>query len=243
MDMLLLLLILFVLAIIFFIISIIKKVIKIAFILAVIFVILFLVTGGSIMSDFNKLKEKIENSSALVLLEDRGEIITGFIDIGSILLLDSEALSAANDAYKKNELKKIQENHYKIFIIKPTVLSELTEIKINNKKVTHQEALGLLLENNPILQITFEDFTADLEIANKETRNMPAALFADLYEKEIKMTKNPIFFFKNYKEGEITVYPETIFFKFTKLMPLSWLDANLNKLKTTIKDELSKKED
>jgi hypothetical protein len=44
-------------------------------------------------------------------------------------------------------------------------------------------------------------------------------------------------FFKKYKEDDIVVYPETIFFRFARLVPISWIEGNINKLKDTVKEK------
>lgn len=227
-----LLLVIIIIIAVFLIISVMKKLLKIALIFAIIFVILFFVTGGSIISEFSNLKDKINNEPAIVLLENDGDILTGFVDLKKLELLDKGKIASINSLYSDNKLKEIKEDNYKLFVIKTSVLNGLQDVKINNKDVSAQQIYDFFVKDQEITQITAEDIFLEIDVLDKISDK--AVLFAYLYKKELKITKSPILFFKNYKKGKIIVYPETIFFRFTKIIPLAWIDEKLNKLKDTI---------
>lgn len=224
----LLLVLLFAIMIIFIIISLMKKLLKIAFILAVIFVILFLVTGGTIMGDFSRIKQSIPTASKIVLLENDGNIITGFIDDDGIVLITNDEVNLLSILYGDKDLEQIKGEYSKLYIIKS---SKLGDIEINNKQVTLSQLNDFFLNGLEISSITFEDIALGIDLKNDQYRYMESAAFAYIYENDLRMTKSPLSFFKGYKEGKIIVHPETIFFKFTKVIPLSWIDEKLNKLK------------
>ncbi len=229
MDLMFLLTIVIIILIVFFIISIMKKLIKIGLIFAIIFIILFFITGGSIMNDFSNIKGKITNSPSIVLLENEGDIITGLIDGEQYQPLDDAEIALINGLYNEKKFKEILEDNYKLFVIKSNALDELNGTTINNKEVSTQEIKDALISDKDIPQITPEDIAVEIDIDDETT-----ALFAYVYDKEIKLTK---LFFENYKEKKIIIYPETIFFKFTKIIPLSWIDSKLNKLKDSVKEK------
>jgi hypothetical protein len=236
MDVMLLISVVLVILAIFFVLSIMKKLIKFAVIVGLIFLVLFLITGGSIMGDFDSLKEKVSMSPNLVLFEDEGNILTGIVDSEKISLLDESEIALLDGLYSENKLEKMKEDYYKVFIIKTVVIEELEAMEINNKEVTSDDMLDFFVDNKPIVSITYEDLLLDLEV-EEGNRNNKAALLAYLYEKELKITKSPIDFFENYKQKEIIVYPETIFFKFTKIIPITWIKGKLNKLQDAVKEK------
>ena len=234
MDWLLLFFVILIILVLFIAISIIKKLFKVAFILGIIFVILYFITQGAILNDFDKIKNVLPGSSVEVLLDNDGDIIAGFTENKTIELLENKELVVATELYLEGKLKELKGNNYKLFIIRIESLKEIEKIKINNKEVLGEELIKFFIENVPIESITLEDITIELDI---EGTNMKSALLAYLYEKELKPSKSPIFFFKNYKEKNIVVYPETIFFKFTKIIPLTWIDEKINKLKDSIEEK------
>ena len=230
---LLFLLILVVLAI-FTVVFIIKKVAKVAFVLGVIFIVLFFITRGAVLRDFNQLSDNIQGSPNMVLLENKGEIVAGFIKGEKIILLDDFAL--INELYNKNDLKEIKGDNYKLFVLNLSLIGELERIGVNNKPMTYEEISDFFVSDVSIDSITFEDLALKLDF-EEGSIDMKSAVFAYLYETEFKMTKSPLLFFKNYKDGAIKVYPETMFFRFSKFIPLGWIDEKLNKLKDAVTEK------
>jgi hypothetical protein len=219
-----------VILLVFIIIMVIKKLVKWVFFSAIIFLLLFILTGGAITNDFNMLRQKIENSSNIVLLENNGSILTGLIESRNVTFLSSNELEAIQISFNQNNFSDIRKNNGKLFIIKLKVISRLQKLEINNKQVSWQEVNDFYLRNKNVGSITYEDLILDPKIS-WNNRNMRAALFSYIYISDIKITKSPIFFFENYRNMYIIVYPDTIFFKFTKIIPLNWIDEKINKLK------------
>ena len=235
MDWILLVTILLSVLLLFLIIGIVKKLLKIVIVLGIIFLVLLFITNGAIINDFNNLKDKLPTSSTIVLLEKDGSIITGFLEKEGIHYpMDNAQIALNNGLYKEGKLDDIKGDNYKLYIIKSQVLDGLSDIEINNKLVLLGDLKEFLLLDKSLNSITFEDLLLDVDI---ERGDMGAAVFAYLYETELKISKSPIYFFKNYKADNIEVYPETAFFKFAKMVPLQWMDEKLNKLKDTISDK------
>ena len=51
-----------------------------------------------------------------------------------------------------------------------------------------------------------------------------AALFSVILADNILSSKNPLFFFSQFKEGNIVIYPETALFKSVKLVTVSFIE-------------------
>jgi hypothetical protein len=221
---------------IFFVISIIRKLIKLAIFAVIILAVVSLVANGVIQDDFLKIKEKIGSSKQIVLLEDNGEIISGFVDNNEIMFFEDKELGQLTQYYNKKDFDMIVGENYKLFVVKMAAISGLQDVKVNNKQVSVKDIEGLLLSGGQIASITYEDFMTDLKMEKSDMKN---GMFAYLYYNYIKITKAPVFFFNNYKEGNMIVYPETAFFKFVKLVPLAWIEEKINKLRDKITDNIS----
>ncbi|MBD3164553.1 hypothetical protein GF323_05085 [Candidatus Woesearchaeota archaeon] len=233
MDLMLILLVAILIVALLLIFTIARKLLKWAVILVIIFIILFIITGGSIMHDFNNIKNRINSEPAMVLLEFNGDIIMGFRDSENYVLFSPEEISEIAGLYEKNMLEDIRGNNYKVFILKSPLLKEIDNVEINNKKVTGDELYNYLIAGETLERISIEDITLDIDISDKD--NKQAAVLAYAYDKKVKVISSPIFFFNNYKQDNIEIYPETIFFRFAKIIPLSWIDENINKLKQSVK--------
>ena len=218
---------LLVVMLVLFLISILKKLLKVAFVLGVIFLIVFIITSGSIAFDFNDIKGKLSDSSKLILLSDGSDLMTGFIDYKGKTFFTASEFGSLNDAYKKDELINMTGENYKRFIFDVSVFKELPLIEINNIPLSGEEIYNFYVNDNP-LKITLSDITeGDDSIQND---NLKEALFAYLYDHELKITKSPLFFFKNYKDKAIEVHPETMFFKFVDAFPLGIISNTIDSI-------------
>jgi len=220
-----------------FVFTILKKLIKIAIIFGIIFALIFFFTGGTIISDFSKLKENM-NSEQKVFLSYNNKFYAGFVYSGEYNPLDDLKLKEYETLYVDKKLSDIKENSYKVYVFNTDSLLEFENFDVNNKLVKSTDVISYFVNDVKIPSITYADLVIDKNLNNIST-SMKNMLFIYLYEKELKMDKSPVIFFKNYKETEITVYPESLFFKFTKLIPLDWMKQKLNNLKDTIKNKVN----
>jgi len=227
----LLLIVIAILVIIFFF-TIIKHLIKIAIVVAVIALVIFIFTKGTINQDAANVKADIPEPK-IILLEANGKILAGFADEKNLTLFEN--LDSINALYKDKKLKDLQSSYNQLIIYN---LDYIPGVKINRKEVTKEEIIGLYMKDEDIASITFADLLLDIDIKNPDESNMNAALFAYIYEQELKMTRSPLEFFSSYKRGEMVVYPESIFFQAAKILPLSFMEENINKLKVSVAEKL-----
>ncbi len=215
-----------------FLFSLLKKLLKIALIFGVIALVLMLVTKGSIDRDFLSFQNNMGREK-MVLLEDNGKILAGFVDKKNFTLFGDVA--SLNALYKESNLEDMKKGYYQLLIFN---IKNMPNIKVNNKLVSHEQIENFYSEGDEISSITFEDLLLEIDVENPEQKNMQAALFAYLYERELKMSKSPLQFFSSYKRGNIKVYPESLLFQAVKILPLSWMEENINKLRESVEEKL-----
>ena len=191
--------------------------------------------GGSIIGDFTNLKNRLNIEPSIAILSQDGTVIAGFVDREDFKIYKPTELNELQSLLDDQKLEEIKGDNYKLFIYDVSVIKQLGNIEINNKPVTSDELYNFFTTGKEISQITREDLLLGTGLPSDE--DYKGTLFAYLYEKELKPTKSPILFFKNYKDGNIIVYPESMFFKFTKIIPLSWIEGKLNKLKGSLADK------
>ena len=215
--------------------SIVMKLVRPIFFLAIIFLILFIFTSGTIVKDFFDIKNKMGSDTNIVLMEYGGDIITGFVESEEYNLFDKDEIKEIDELYKDGEYEEIRGGHYKLFVMDADKFRDIDSLDVNNKKVTGERVYHFFTNGVIIDSITYEDLLVDPGI--DEESDMESALFAYLYKNDLKLSKSPIFFFESYKEGSIIVYPETMFFKFAKFIPLRFIYEKLNNLKVAIEDK------
>ena len=77
---------------------------------------------------------------------------------------------------------------------------------------------------------TMSILRSDEEVSESEK----AALFSSILVTNIITSNNPLFFFSEFKKGNIKIYPETALFRIAKVIPLSMIqDVGMKIFETT----------
>ena len=178
-----------------------KKLFKLMFYAGIIILLLMAGNAYFIYLDFMDLKEKFGSSSKEVLLVDGSEVITGIVLEGdSFEALSNQQLNEISSELENKDYEGILGGNYKLMILDADIIKDL------DNKV---EVLGQAMPQEEIKK-TFESGSSMEK----------SALFAALLSEEIIANKNPLFFFSQFKDGNIIVYPETALFKTVKLVPI-----------------------
>ena len=178
-----------------------KKLFKLMFYAGIIILLLMAGNAYFIYRDFMDLKEKFGSSSKEVLLVDGSEVITGIVLEGdSFEALSNQQLNEISSELENKDYEGILGDNYKLMILDADIIKDL------DNKV---EVLGQAMPQEEIKK-TFESGSSSEK----------ATLFAALLSEEIIANKNPLFFFSQFKDGNIIVYPETALFKTVKLVPI-----------------------
>tara|TARA_Y100000310_G_C20537940_1_gene741810 strand:+ start:90 stop:656 length:567 start_codon:yes stop_codon:yes gene_type:complete len=185
-----------------------KKALKFFFILNLILVIALSIFTYFIYKDAMALKGNLAQSSNIVLLEENNKALTGIIlrelsQVVSQKNLEQYSVYLANDDYSK-----ILGSYYKFILVDMEAVLNIDQdsFTIQEQEFTKDELLVLLRSGE-----------------NLEYR---AAAFSYVFSKYLFSQNNLL---KEYKKGNIFIYPETIMFKVIKIIPVSLFDKALQK--------------
>ena len=178
-----------------------KKLFKLMFYAGIIILLLMAGNAYFIYLDFMDLKEKFGSSSKEVLLVDGSEVITGIVLEGdSFEALSNQQLNEISSELENKDYEGILGDNYKLMILDADIIKDLdNEVEVLGQAMPQEE-----------IKKTFESGSSMEK----------SALFAALLSEEIIANKNPLFFFSQFKDGNIIVYPETALFKTVKLVPI-----------------------
>ncbi len=161
-------------------------------------VMLFIVITATLTySDFNNLKTKLEKMETAYVFEDNS------IPLFGMVASQETTIKLEIEGEYENEYEKIRKDYeyYRIIIIKSPTYDEIPE------------------------NIESETKTALLETLKDESALFTERAYAfDTLNNAVK-EQGAYFMFKKYKEGNIMVYPRTMFFRIISIIPDSWLET------------------
>ena len=183
-----------------------KKLLKLLFYAGIIISLILAVNIFFVYLDFNDLRKNFGVSEKKVILKDDRGILTGLLLNEDAKLMTDKQLDDYSSYLKNNNYEKILGDSYKLMIFDVNIIKNLDdEIVIEGQTITPNEAIKILKSKN-----------------NNAEEN--AALFSTILSDEILSSRNPLFFFSEFKNGNIVIYPETTLFKTMKFIPLSLME-------------------
>jgi hypothetical protein len=176
------------------------KAIKLLFYVGIAIFILLAINSFFIYQDLMDLKKNFASEPKQVLLVDDNRVLTGLIIDGQdIDVLENSDLNSLAEYIEDQNYEGALGENYKLMVFDISIVENMGE----------KEILGQALNQDEIRE-TFETGTSEEK----------ASLFSVLLAEDILSQKNPLFFFSEYKDGNIVVYPETAIFKTVKFIPL-----------------------
>ena len=129
---------------------IVKKIAKAFFYAGLITLLILAVTGFFVVKDIAGFRKNFtEEGSSLVLLEDDGNIITGYSMKPSPKFLSSGQIDEYSNYLRNKDYDKILENKYKLMIIKLELISDLeTEIISLGEANLKKESMAKILRSD-----------------------------------------------------------------------------------------------
>ncbi len=180
-----------------------KKLFKLMFYAGLIVSLLLAINLFFIYHDFADLRENFAVSERIVILKDNDKVLTGLVLNEDTKLIANNQLNDFSSYLKDNNYEKILGNSYKLMVFDLEIISNLAAIEFEDKIITGNEAIDIL--------------------KNSQDNGEKAELFSAILSDEILSSKNPLFFFSEFKKGNIIIYPETALFKTVKIIPLSFI--------------------
>lgn len=229
---------------VFIIYKVLKSFAKAFLIVNAIFMIIFLVFAFLVYSDIKNLSDNFPRAKKLFLLHDNGAVLTGFsatsFDEAGITVLSGEEISALNSRLKSNGYGAVLGNNYKLILFDIKSFEGEGTIEFQGMQIPKRVYITALKADNPI--DVFADYYVESsalepnqrDVAKQQaeaqlgtdTARIKTAMFTMLFTNAVE--KQGADFFANLKNGNIVVYPETMFFSILKIVPTS-LFENIGK--------------
>jgi len=194
-------------------------------ILSFLFFIIMGIFIALIYLDAKDFTENVKDSKNVFILVDDTTALAGITSFNKdTSLVTAEKLFEYTSALEDNNLKSLQGDAFKVFIIHTKAIDELPDFKLNTDlfTVTKEEALIILRDDNEAAKQVFE-----FKLANSE--QLRSIIFSYIISDHLLGLGNQLFFIEQIKEENIIVYPETIIFASIKLIPTSFIpDTYLN---------------
>ncbi len=195
------------------------KVISLGF--AILFVVL-VITSYYIIKDANDFRKSFVNENNLFILSD-DEVISAF-ELNNKTYSEVEDLEYVSESFSKYEFSNIDDDYYKIFLIKTDTLDYINtiELKEMDAELTGQELKKILESAEPKTEM--KNIVDDERIANGiDNMGISDAEFKNYLFSyvitELFNPKNINIFLSNIKADNILVYENTAFFKSIQFVP------------------------
>ncbi|GIU69895.1 MAG: hypothetical protein KatS3mg002_1131 [Candidatus Woesearchaeota archaeon] len=228
---------------------------KIAFkllsIITIALLIILIIATYYIIKDANDFRKNfLEEKNIIALFNEKTQEITVAFEVNNKTYQQVKDLNFIRDSYKKYEFSNIDDDYYKIFLIKTSALDYLNSIKLQEIEttLTGQELKRILESDTPIneyKQIIKEYETRirndksntmkninnrDIDLSDEEFKEY---LFSYLIT-ELFYPKNIKILIANIKADNILVYENTIFFKSIRFIPEIFVNDIIKKGNNTV---------
>ncbi len=222
--------------IIYVIFKVIRKIAKAFFYAGLLTLLILLVSGFFIVKDIMSFKENFtEQGRSLVILEENGNILTGYTMKPNPKFLTAGQISEYSDYLENKDYGKILEDKYKLMIVKLDLVSDLKTERISLGEVNlKKESMIAILKSSEAFELFNEALAEDNDILpetvfdarfKEDDLRLKAALLGTIVDEELLGAENAVNFFKQYKKGNLIIYPETALFKFVRLVPVEWIKS------------------
>lgn len=216
--------------------SVIKGIMKILLLIFTVLAIVLVIGGFFVIIDFKEFREKFPTEEKTIILEDEGNILTGFTmttEDEEPLFLTQEQVDSFSGYLKADKLDAIQGNSYKLMIIDLDIFEEMSTdiLEIGPQEFTKEFVVSVLRSDDAVSLM--ED--TDMDLFFRDDITIKAAMFVTVFN---EITKNPLFFFSQYKEENILVYPETAIFKAIKFLPIGLVEGAMEGMISKVEEKI-----
>jgi Ni,Fe-hydrogenase maturation factor len=194
-----------------------KKAIKAVIIVLSLTFIASLAFSAVVFVDAINFRNNFGNSSKVFILEGGGSVITGVYANEELKPIEQSALKSYSDYFEAGDYKSMLGNNDKLIIIDVAVMDGLESLEIDEQVFPAEAVKDVFSSTDEAAKQRFFSF-------------MVAEVFG-----------SPLFFFEQYKKGNIVVYPETPMFKFIRFIPARLIKSVAEKSFEKIKSAAAEK--
>ncbi|MBW2980879.1 hypothetical protein KY360_05680 [Candidatus Woesearchaeota archaeon] len=215
--------------------SLVKSVMKIIFLVLSITTILSVIFGAFVILDLKDFRENFPTGEKKLILEDEGNIIAGLLMKGEEepIFLSQEQISAYSGYLKEKDFDAILGGSYKLMVLNMDIFENPPKdtIEIDDEDLTSDFLISVLNSEEP-KSLMEEEIGKGIELDETELKG---AIFGLMFN---EVMQSPIYFFKQYKNGNILIYPETAIFKAIKYIPLGFVKSAMQKVMSKVEEKI-----
>lgn len=213
------------------------------------------ILGAAAVIDARDFAEKSQTRPQLFILEENSRMLAGVNDLfkpdeGIKKALTDDEFSYYSALHEQKDHKAMLGNKYRLFVMSMGAFESLTEEDFRKHEEYTKDFVFMMLRSDNAVEVFVEHMLnesgagEDYEglLREKLLKEAPgkaelkSGFFRVLVSASVK-TRGPMFVFKEYKRGNVKIYPETMFFRTIKIMPLSMLDQIEGITNGTAKEE------
>ncbi len=222
-----------------------KKAAKIIMIVFSVIMLLLITVGILMVKDAIDFKEGMQKGDITYIAVSGNEVISAIQTQSGMpepIIINESVITGFDAYFKKGELDKIKGDAFKLFIVDITIFNDLGEKEIPNdydgRNITSNIMVAVLNSSSPrdvfadYLLLTakdvpeqYEDYYREKQKKQMESDNEVRGRAFIFLISQAMGTKGPLFIINGYKEGLITIYPETILFRCIRLVPTSYIKS------------------
>ena len=197
--------------------KVVKKLIKAISIIIGILLLLSTILTYLIYLDVNDINQNFGTQESMFVYQDQEKILTGIYGVFGEEQQPNYLAANQLDSFDKVSLKK---DYFRIFIFRKEAFDSIQYIEdFDGKQVAKTDAI-FLIESDDLMVDIEKTNLKDHEVGNiAEFKGM---LFASLFNQALQEDNS--FLFKQYKKGNVDIYPETIVFRIIKSVPDFFID-------------------
>ena len=213
----------------------------------IVYVTMQIIFGFVLYLDAMQLKDKFTTEEKTILLNHKGNFISGFKtknmeDPEGIEFFTNEQINAFTGKSHQEALG----NSYKLIVIKSEIFQNMDQIEYSGQKFSKEEMLSILESDNAIMEFANrfieeglgehkEELIVQLktQLGIKDNSQLKGLIFALLFSQSLQ--NDPTILIKGLQENKIIIYPETATFIFIKLVPRYLMEAIQERLPQFIK--------
>jgi len=222
----------------------IKKILKIFIFIFILLVIFALAFGFFIYQDASDIKKNFISSNKLFLLVDEQEILTGIIVTeNQTFFIEENQVNEYENYFKDKDYESLLGANNKLLLLNLDILGEKKGYELFDKNISREKLFDIFRSEEPYKELTVNEIKGS-EIEKDKTK-FKGYIFEKIFADDLIKPKNPFKILILYKQGHLTVYPETIFFKFVESIPTSFVDKisdkiteNIENIKENIKEKI-----
>jgi len=227
-------------------------ILKIISIIGLILTIIISIFGFVALKDAMEFKEKFPVEPNLFLLVDNTDILAGAKNLmheDDPIPITSEEKTVFQQFIDNNDYESLIGRNYKVFLVQMSTFDKAPEGEIGDTGFTKKQAIEALEEDSTkdwFIDMSLEKMDIPEELRDRAREQLEEEAFEEEAPDEealrsnmfflllaaISETEGPTFIIKEYQAENIDVYPETILFKFIKIVP----ESVVEKLETKISE-------